>query len=180
MGTFKLSVDTEEGVIQDFGEVIPMPIALNINVCKTSVASLNRLLADTATLRDMYKKHHWQVTGSNFYSLHLMFDAHYGAQADLVDKIAERIQQLGGVSLAMAGDISLAATIPAVPKGREKPFTQLSRLVEAHRIILEYARLVSSQTAQNGDDGTNDLMMSEVIRTNEKQVLFVSSHLMQI
>jgi len=63
---------------------------------------LNQLLADTMTLRDLYKKCHWQVAGPTFYQLHLLYDKHYGEQNDLVDLIAERIQLLGGVTLAMA------------------------------------------------------------------------------
>ena len=88
--------------IQPFGHLVRMPIALSENACKESVANLNQLLADTMTLRDLYKKHHWQVAGPTFYQLHLLFDKHYNEQNELVDAIAERIQLLGGVSVAMA------------------------------------------------------------------------------
>jgi starvation-inducible DNA-binding protein len=52
-------------------------------------------LADTMMLRDLYKKHHWQVAGQTFYQLHLLFDKHYTEQSTLVDALAERIQSLG-------------------------------------------------------------------------------------
>src|SRR6476619_5545293 len=105
--------------IQPFGHIIKLPIALAESACKESVDNLNQLLADTMTLRDLYKKHHWHVSGPTFYQLHLLFDKHYAEQAKLVDAIAERIQVLGGVSLAMAADVAETTIIPRPPKGRE-------------------------------------------------------------
>ena len=78
--------------IQPWGHLIRMPIALAESTCKESVENLNQLLADTMTLRDLYKKHHWQVSGPTFYQLHLLFDKHYAEQSKLIDVIAERIQ----------------------------------------------------------------------------------------
>src|ERR1700751_923151 len=106
--------------IQPFGHLVRMPIALSERACKESVENLNQLLADTMTLRDMYKKHHWQVAGATFYQLHLLFDKHYDEQADLVDKLAEPIQMRGGLSYAMAADVAEATRIPRPPKGRRK------------------------------------------------------------
>ncbi|MGC2090403.1 MAG: DNA starvation/stationary phase protection protein, partial [Candidatus Acidiferrales bacterium] len=134
-------------------------------------------LADTITLRDMYKKHHWQVTGHTFYQIHLLFDKHYGEQNELVDAIAERIQTLGGVSIAMAPDVAETTIIPRPPRGREELPVQLSRLLEAHEFILKETRAFARNAADAGDDGTNDLLVSEVIRTNELQVWFLAEHL---
>jgi len=49
---------------------------------------------------------HWQVAGPTFYQLHLLYDKHYGEQVEAVDSIAERIQLLGGVSLAMGAEVA--------------------------------------------------------------------------
>src|SRR5512141_1998383 len=92
--------------IQQFGTITRLPIGLPEQVCKASVAALNEVLVDTMSLRDLYKKHHWQVAGHTFYPLHLLFDKHYGEQAALVDLIAERIQLLGGLAIAMAPDVA--------------------------------------------------------------------------
>ena len=162
--------------IQPFGHLIKMPIALSESVCNESVTNLNQLLADTMTLRDLYKKHHWQVAGPTFHQLHLLFDKHYGEQNELVDAIAERIQSLGGVSLAMAPDIAEATLIPRPPKGREAVPVQISRLLHAHEIVLKEARTMAGQAQKRGDDGTNDLIVSDVIRTNEFQVWFDGQH----
>jgi starvation-inducible DNA-binding protein len=163
--------------IQPFGHLVKLPIALAENVCKESVESLNQLLADTITLRDLYKKHHWQVAGPTFYQLHLLFDKHYEQQNELVDKIAERIQLLGGVSVAMAHDVAETTLIPRPPRGREEVPVQVSRLLHAHEIVLKEARTMARRAVEAGDDGTNDLLVSDVIRSNELQVWFVAEHL---
>src|SRR6266446_5570999 len=166
--------------IQPFGHLVRMPIALSEHACKESVDNLNQLLADTMTLRDLYKKHHWQVAGPTFYQLHLLFDKHYEEQNELVDTIAERIQSLGGISLAMAADVAETTIIPRPPKGREEVPVQISRLLHAHEIVLEEGRSMARQAAKDGDDGTNDLLVSDLIRTNEKQVWFLSEHLVDV
>src|SRR5882757_7827664 len=166
--------------IQAYGKLTPMPIALDENVRAESVGNLNQLLADTMTLRDMYKKHHWQVAGHTFYQLHLLFDKHYEEQNELVDSIAERIQSLGAISLAMAADVAETTIIPRPPRGREEVPVQISRLLEAHEMILKEARTMSKQANESGDDGTNDLLVSDIIRTNELQVWFISEHLVDV
>jgi starvation-inducible DNA-binding protein len=163
--------------IQPFGTIVKLPNALPESACKQSVENLNQLLADTITLKDLYKKHHWQLVGATFAQLHLLFDKHYEEQATLVDEIAERIQMLGGVSLAMGADTAEITLIPRPPKGREEVPVQISRLLHAHEIILKEARSMARQAAEAGDDGTNDLIVSSVIRKNEMQVWFVAEHL---
>jgi starvation-inducible DNA-binding protein len=162
--------------VQPFGHLVRLPIALSENACKESVQNLNQLLADTITLRDLYKKHHWQVAGPTFYQLHLLFDKHAEQQGELVDAIAERIQLLGGVSIAMAHDVAETTLIPRVPKGREEVPVQISRLLHAHEIILKEARAMAKRASESGDEVTNDLVVSDVVRTNELQVWFVAEH----
>jgi starvation-inducible DNA-binding protein len=132
------------------------------------------------TLRDLYKKHHWQVAGPTFYQLHLLFDKHHDEQNELVDTIAERIQLLGGVSIAMAHDVAETTLIPRAPKGREEVPVQISRLLHAHEIVLQEARAMARRAAEGGDDGTNDLIVSGVIRSNELQVWFVAEHVVEM
>ena len=162
--------------LQPYGHLIKMPIALSESTCKESVDNLNQLLADTMTLRDLYKKHHWQVSGPTFYQLHLLFDKHYEEQTELVDAIAERVQLLGGVSLAMAADVAETTLIPRPPRGRESVPVQISRLLHAHEVVLKEARTMARLATEHRDDGTNDLLVSDVIRTNELQAWFVAEH----
>jgi starvation-inducible DNA-binding protein len=162
--------------LQSYTVVEHMPIALAESARREGVENLRQLSADLMTLRDLYKKHHWQASGPTFYQLHLLFDKHYGEQAELVDLVAERIQTLGGVSLAMAHDVAETTLIPRAPRDRESSISQLHRLLHAHEIILEEARSMARDATQRGDDGTNDLIVSSVIRTNELQVWFIASH----
>ena len=156
------------------------PIALAQTVAEQSVENLNQILADTFTLRDLYKKHHWQVGGPTFYQLHLLFDKHYSEQNELVDMMAERIQALGGVGIAMGADVAEVTIIPRAPKGREEVPVQISRLLHAHEVVLNEARSMARQATQAGDDGTADLLISDLIRLNEKQVWFLSQHLVDV
>jgi starvation-inducible DNA-binding protein len=166
--------DTE---IQKYGTVATRPLSLDNKVRLSNAERLNQILADTMTLRDMYKKHHWQVSGPTFYQLHLLFDKHFGEQAEMVDALAERVQTLGGVAIAMAHDVAETTRIARPPRGREDATVQLFRLLQAHELIIDEAREAAGAAQANGDDGTNDLLVSEVLRGNELQVWFISEQL---
>jgi starvation-inducible DNA-binding protein len=163
--------------MQAYTAVVSVPIALAESVRRESITNLNQVLADIIVLRDLYQKHHWQASGPASYPLHLLFDKHREEQGDLADQVAERIMALGGVSVAMPADVAALTLIPPPPRDREPAAEQLARLLHAHEIILEEARAMARRAAEAGDDGTNDLLVSGVIRTNEAQVWFVASHL---
>jgi len=167
--------------IQAYGTVNHLlPLELEEPVRLEITAQLNQLLADTMTLRDLYKKSHWQVAGPTFYQLHLLFDKHFDEQVELVDAIAERIQLLGGISIAMAADVAETTQIERPPRGREEAPVQLSRLLDAHQVIIRQSRTLARRASELGDDGTNDLIVSDVLRTNELQVWFLSEHLVDV
>jgi starvation-inducible DNA-binding protein len=164
-------------VIQAFGSLGPARLGLSEDVRHQGVAALNRLLAHTIAIRDLYKKAHWQTSGATFYELHLLFDKHYGEQEALMDALAERVQALGGVARALAHDVVEESRLARGPSGVETPVDQLRRLVDAHEFILLEARPLAREAANRGDDGTNDLMVSQVIRSNELESWFVLRHL---
>lgn len=166
--------------IQSYGTRFPVPLGIPDKACERSIADLNKILADTITINDLYKKSHWQTSGVTFYQLHLLFEKHYKEQSELVDSVAERIQILGGISVAMARDVVELKDIPDAPRGREEVPVQLSRILEAHEIILRNARKAAKAAAENGDDGTNDLIVSDIIRTNEMQAWFLAEHLVSL
>lgn len=167
-------------IVQDFGTVVNIPAGLEEDVRLESTRNLNQILADTIMLREMYKKHHWQLSGPTFYQLHLLFDEHYEKQDELVDTIAERIQALGGVAIAMPQDVAEQTRVERAPIGREEVPVQLSRLLEAHELILKESHEFAKTADDAGDDGTNDLIVSDVIRTNESQTWFLSEHLVAL
>jgi starvation-inducible DNA-binding protein len=167
----------QDDVVQEFGTVYPVPVGLGENVRSASTTALNQLLVDTMALRDLYKKHHWQVSGATFYQLHLLFDKHYNEQVELMDRLAERISSLGAVPLAAPHDVAETTSLVRPPKGRESVPAQITRLLDAHEQILTQSHKAAKEAAENGDDGTNDLIVSELIRTNEMHVWFLSEHL---
>src|SRR5947209_16549599 len=138
--------------IQAYGTVShALPLELDEPVRLEMTEQLNQLLADTITLRDLYKKSHWQVAGPTFYQLHLLFDKHFDEQVELVDSIAERIQLLGGVTIAMAADVAETTQIERPPRGREEAPVQLSRLLDAHQIIIGECRKLARRATELGD-----------------------------
>jgi starvation-inducible DNA-binding protein len=164
--------------IQKYGTVThALPLDLEEPIRLEMTEQLNQMLADTMTLRDLYKKSHWQVSGPTFYQLHLLFDKHNEEQSELVDTIAERIQLLGGLAIAMAHDVAETTRIEHPPKGREEVPVQISRLIDAHQLIISHCRELAKRASTLGDDGTNDLVVSDVLRTNELQMWFLSEHL---
>lgn len=174
-------VHQRAGEIQAYGTVShALPLDLDEPIRQEMTEQLNLLLADSMTLRDLYKKSHWQVAGPTFYQLHLLFDKHFSEQVEIVDLIAERIQLLGGISVAMAPDVAETTRIERPPRGREEVPVQISRLLDAHQIIIEHCRKLAERADELGDAGTNDLVVSDVLRANELQVWFLSEHLVEM
>jgi starvation-inducible DNA-binding protein len=163
--------------VQKFGTVRQFPLGLSFDARMYSCERLNRVLADTQILYALYKKHHWLMRGATFYQLHLLLDKHAGEQLELVDMIAERVQTLGGVAVGDPRQVAEITTIPRPPDGAEEVPAMLSRLLEAHETILIDAHDAAGRTAGLGDDGTNDLLVSDVIRTGELQAWFLAEHL---
>ncbi|MEV6969469.1 DNA starvation/stationary phase protection protein [Hamadaea sp. NPDC051192] len=163
--------------IQKFGSVVELPIGLSYEARMYSCERLNRILADTQVLYALYKKYHWLMRGPTFYQLHLLLDKHAGEQLALVDLVAERVQTLGGVAVGDPRHAAELTRIPRPPDGVEEVPAMLSRLLQAHETILEDAHDAASRVEEEGDDGSDDLLVSDVIRTGELQVWFLSAHL---
>lgn len=162
---------------QKYGTLRNLPIALSAEARAESCELLNQTLADTIILYNLYKKHHWLVAGHTFYQLHLLFDKHAGEQLELVDLLAERVQSLGGIAVSDPRHVAEITKIGRPPNGREEVPAMISRLLEAHEIVIKGVREGIKATEENEDWGSNDLLMSEVLRTNELQVWFIAEHL---
>ncbi|HLW90630.1 MAG TPA: DNA starvation/stationary phase protection protein [Roseiarcus sp.] len=163
--------------VQKYGTVRQFPLGLSADARLYSCERLNQLLADTQILYALYKKHHWLMRGATFYQLHLLLDKHAGEQNELIDTIAERVQTLGGVAVGDPRHVAEITRIPRAPNGAEEPPAMLSRLLEAHETILIDAHDAAKRVAEQGDDGTNDLIVSDIIRTGEMECWFLAEHL---
>jgi starvation-inducible DNA-binding protein len=163
--------------IQAFGTIRQFPLALSYEARMYACQRLNQVLADTQILYALYKKHHWLMRGATFYQLHLLLDKHADEQLALVDKVAERVQTLGGIAVGDPRHVAELTRVPRPPDGCEEVPAMLSRLLEAHEMILSDAHDAAARVAALGDDGTNDLLVSDVIRTGETQAWFLAEHL---
>jgi starvation-inducible DNA-binding protein len=168
---------TDNSEIQRFGTVRFFPIALSAEARMYSCERLNRILADSQILYSLYKKHHWLMRGPTFYQLHLLLDKHAGEQLTLIDTVAERVQTLGGIALGDPRHVAEVTRVPRPPDGAEEVPAMLSRLLQAHEMILADAHDAAARVAEMGDDGTNDLLVSDVVRTGELQAWFLAEHL---
>ncbi len=163
--------------LQKYGAIHAVPLGMPEDTLRQNVGMLNQLLADSITLYNLYKKHHWQVTGPTFYQLHLLLDKHAGEVLETVDMIAERIQTLGGVTTGMPWEVAETTNIEHPPTGEEDIPAMLARTVNAHATVIKTLRSGIEQTDDNKDYATNDLLTSRVLPLHELQVWFVSQHL---
>ena len=166
-------------LIQEYGTLRLLPIALSHGARLQSSQLLNQILADSLILYSLYKKHHWQMRGPTFEQLHLLLDKHANQQLELIDTLAERVQMLGGVAIADPRHVAEVTTIERAPSGVEEVPAMLARLLAAHEAIITEVRAAIAQTAQNGDDGSNDMLMGDVLRAHEQQVWFLAEHLVE-
>lgn len=91
--------------------------------------------------------------------------------------MGERVQTLGGVAIADPRHVAEVTKIQRPPNSVEEVPVMLSRLLEAHELIIGELRAAIDKTAANRDSGTNDLLVSQVLRMNELQVWFLAEHL---
>jgi starvation-inducible DNA-binding protein len=166
--------------IQRFGSLRLLPVALAAEARLESCQILNAILADTMIMYALYKKHHWLVSGPTFYQLHLLFDKHADEQLELVDLLAERVQSLGGIAVGDPRHAAELTTIDRPPDGAEDVPAMIHRLLDAHETVLEKVRRGIEKTEKSGDWGSNDLLMSDVLRRHELQVWFVAEHVVDI
>jgi starvation-inducible DNA-binding protein len=166
--------------LQRFATLRGLPIALPDKARSKSCELLNEILADTMVLYALYKKHHWLVAGATFYQLHLLFDKHAEEQLELVDLLAERVQSLGGVAVGDPRHAAELTTIPRPPDGAEEVAVMIDRTLHAHEIIIEKVRAAITTTEKSEDWGTNDVLMSDVLRRHELQVWFLAEHVVPV
>ncbi len=166
--------------IQRFGTTRLLPIALAKNARSESCRLLNEILADSMVLYALYKKHHWLVAGPTFYQLHLLFDKHAAEQLEIIDLLAERIQSLGGIAVGDPRHAAELTTIPRPPDGTEEVAAMIHRTLDAHELVLEKVRDAIEATEKNADWGSNDILMSDVLRRHELQVWFVAQHVVDV
>lgn len=164
-------------IIQAHGTTVDYPLTLSEVAHRENVATLNQILVDSIYLRDMYRKHEWQVLGATFREVNRLFHKHAKKQNHLVGKLGKRVQTLGGVTVVVPNDVAERTKIERPPIDREELPVQLSRLVEAHEVVLKGCHEAIKIAEANGDHGTVELLADHIILPNEKQVWHLAAHL---
>src|SRR4029077_12662630 len=173
-------MDASAPQIQAFGSLRSLPIGLPDKARTSSCTALNEILADSMVLYALYKKHHWLVAGPTFYQLHLLFDKHAEEQNEIIDVLAERVQSLGGSAAGAPRHAAELTTIPRAPDGAEEVSVMIDRTLRAHETIIKKVRAAIKATEESGDWGTNDVLMSDVLRRHELQVWFLAEHVVDV
>jgi starvation-inducible DNA-binding protein len=167
----------DKNIIQEFGALAPVRIGLAEDVRSKSVRALNRLLAHTMAMRDAYKKAHWQYRAPPSTSCTCCSTSTTTEQVEIMDAIAERVQTLGGVTFALAQDVMPPNRIShraARPRKRQRAAGAPAGRPRDHPARSPSA---GARGRRSGDDGTNDLIVSQVVRSNELQSWFIVQHL---
>jgi starvation-inducible DNA-binding protein len=173
-------LDATAPQIQAFGTLRSLPIGLPDKARTSSCAALNEILADSMVLYALYKKHHWLVAGPTFYQLHLLFDKHAEEQNEIIDVLAERVQSLGGIAVGDPRHAAELTTIPRAPDGAEEVSVMIDRTLRAHETIIKKVRAAITATEESEDWGSNDVLMSDVLRRHELQVWFLAEHVVDV
>jgi starvation-inducible DNA-binding protein len=163
-----------DSIAQSIPDLEPDRQAPTADTPHASIAVLERLLARTAALRDLYRRANLQASGANCHELHLLFDKHHDEQERIATVLAERVQALGGVAFALVPDIDEDTLQTHAPSEIETPLNKLQRLAVAHERLLVEARPSEREPGSPDEPGAHDMILREVARTNARQFWFVT------
>jgi starvation-inducible DNA-binding protein len=136
---------------------------------------LNARLADTFDLYSQLKQAHWNVKGSGFYQLHLLYDQIAEDVFPYVDEIAERATQLGGLALGTARMAASSSSLDEYPLDAIEGMETVTAVADRLSAYAAAVRSAIDRTAELGDQSTSDLF-TEISRTVDKYLWFVEAH----
>lgn len=145
------------------------------NELQKSTAILQAILANTIFMYSLYKKYHWHVIGKDFYEYHLLFDKHAKQQLPLIDTLAERLRTLGDVAPGMPQEVAKNTTLTEPRGTTQDPVKMIDNLLTIHEAYIQEVRGAIDITNASGDEGTSDLLVSDILRVHELQTWFIRS-----
>ncbi|NDD59459.1 MAG: DNA starvation/stationary phase protection protein [Chlamydiae bacterium] len=143
---------------------------------RTRVAEdLASLLADTYAVYLKTQNFHWNVTGPEFYSLHVLFEKQYTELAENIDEVAERIRALGHF---IEGSFSAFKERSAIADETKMKVAKemVAELVRNHEIVIRSARNLSQIAEDENDPATVDLL-GRKLNMHEKMAWMLRSQL---
>lgn len=150
-------------------------MTMELNRNEAIANALSKLLADTYTLYLKTHNYHWNVTGPQFHSLHLLFEGQYTELALAVDEIAERIRTLG---FPAPGSYAAFSKLTSVNEasGAPKAGEMVKDLAQDQAIVIKTLKQVWALADEAGDEGTIDLLSGR-LAVHEKAAWMLMSSL---
>jgi len=149
-------------------------ISLDEKKEKPVVDHLNELLANYHIHYQKVRGCHWNVKGSNFFTLHLKFEELYTVALTTIDELAERILTLGKPPYSTFADYIKESSIKEINTIGLKDTAMVKAIVEDMAALIKMEREILEITADAGDDGTND-MINRFMQFKEKNTWMLRS-----
>lgn len=154
-------------------------IGIKENYLAEVAHSLGKILADEFVLYTKTRKAHWCVTGADFHSKHLFFEAQYGQLEEIVDTVAERIRSLGHFPPATLKEYLALTHLTEQSREKNDSTGFIKELLADHESILIHLRENINGYAQAfRDAGTSDYITG-LMETHEKMAWMLRAHLEQ-
>ncbi len=151
-------------------------IDLSADLRTQVIEILNLTLAATTDLKTQVKYAHWNVKGSDFYQLHLLFDEIATELEEYIDLIAERITALAGKAMGTARIAAHDSILPEYPLDLVDGMDHVEALAQRLAQYGKHLRDAIKQTDELDEQDTNDLYI-QVSRTIDTRLWFLEAHL---
>ncbi len=163
------TVHLEPAIVYETGNDLPAKRRIEL------IALMNQRLADAIDLQMQLKQAHWNVKGPHFIGLHGLFDTIYKGVEGYVDLIAERIVQLGGISLGTVRIAAARSRLPSYPLEIAGGPDHVEAVAKALSTFGHEARTMISEADELDDADTADIF-TEISRGVDKWLWFVEAH----
>jgi starvation-inducible DNA-binding protein len=144
-------------------------------MAKKLLKDLHIILANNYALYLKTQNYHWNVTGQEFKTLHLLFQEQYEAMALSIDEVAERIRMLGE---KVPGSFKSFDAVKTIKDANEHATSKvmIEDLCLDHNIIIKILKKVVIDAQKLGDEVTVSLLI-DLIAAHEKNSWMLKSSL---
>ncbi len=144
-----------------------MKTGLDSNARKAVAEALNGVLADTFVVYQKTHSYHWNVTGPQFHTLHVMFEEQYREMWDALDVLAERVRALGEFAPASGKAFLEGSAIETIDEKPPAAEQMVKNLLTDHETLIRRAR-EALEAAAEVDDAASEDLITQRIQTHEK------------
>jgi starvation-inducible DNA-binding protein len=153
----------------------PSKIDLSEESRRQVIELLDKSLADTFDLYSQVKQAHWNVRGTDFYQLHLLFDQLAGEIEPFIDQLAERVTALGGIAHGTARMAAKNSSLTEYPEQAGDGHDHIQALIDRYAIYTAQVRKGIRESDDHEDPTSADLY-TEISRTADKHLWFLEAH----